>query len=346
MEKKPRQPNPARRNLINRQHIKTGLMVLILSCLVWVLADNKVTRQENVDVIIELPTGPDDLLVQYLDDQKQPIPDIRKSVKLTVEGPNEKILRVKDDYMNLIIPDIQKLGYIPEQGPTQDYSVLVTDLIGDRLYSKNRQSSLWVTASLPRTLQFRVTRLVLQTIPVQVLGPDGIKLTPEKIEPPQIQAYIPNGTSATAAVLLSDDQQRRAAQNLEEFEAVVEPYNRIINKKVKVKLSKEDNLITDTIRSPRLEIRNPYNIEGRFRVVIDDNSHWEEPIKCRGTSEAVSAYKQSKTHIFLEINEDDELDPSLKLRQLQYNLPLGYGQIEIINKKLTPISFHLEKIEP
>ena len=49
--------------------------------------------------------------------------------------------------------------------------------------------------------------------------------------------------------------------------------------------------------------------------------------------------------MILEISEEDEQKPSLQFDRLPiYNLPEGYGQIEILNRKQVTIGFRLEKI--
>ena len=115
---------------------------------------------------------------------------------------------------------------------------------------------------------------------------------------------------------------------------------------VKLKLSEQsDPRQTMPIRNPRLGFIKPDTMEGKYKVVIDPAS-WNEydRIECRGILEALEAYKKSNIHLLLEIVEDD-IGATSPSRLPIYKLPEGSSEIEIVDKKLVPISFRLEAIE-
>jgi len=326
--------------------LKTLLLVVVLSCLIWVFAEREVTKEIPVSVTIDLVSHTNDLLVQYLDENNIPQAESYRKVTLIVKGPTGKIQAINKDYPTSITLDVQKLGYIP-QDQSKDYRSPVIALV-DRLYSRNRESFLQVIDTEPKDLDlhFRVTKLVLKPFPVNVYGPNKDKLNPEIISPAEVEAYVPAGVLGEAKIVFNEQQISAAIQIKTEFTVEVTPLNRVKNNKVIVKLSEGGNLKLDKIRNPRLGIIKPYALEGKYKVVIDGSTRLDEysPIECRGTSQALEEYNK-RYHLILEISEEDEQKPSLQFDRLPiYNLPEGYGQIEILNKKQVTIGFHLEKI--
>ena len=329
------------------QKAKTALIVLLLSCLIWVFAERSVTSDANVELDIKLAELNDELMVEFLDDSGLALALLQQKVTLTVEGPTGRIQRIKEDYVDVVLLDVQKLGYIPQNEPSQDYQVRVMSLFTEGLNSRDpKQGSLRVVAADPESFSVRVTKLIARNIPVKVYDRNDLELKPEKLEPAEVEAYVQAGEPAEAKVTLSPDQQRQAAQNEIPVNAHVTLPNRTKSYQVILKLPEEGNIQTKPIRNPRLGIFNPADMEGLYKVVIEDESQLEaySPIECQGSPEALDIYSKSDKHLLLNIYETDIDAPSGQLtRPLEYFIPSGC-QITITNKIKEPILFRLEKI--
>jgi hypothetical protein len=288
--------------------------------------------------------------VQYLDDDNNPIPQLKQSYQLTVEGPAGKIKSVREDYENTIILDVEKLNYLPPTDVTsEDHRTAVTTLLGGRLNAKNPQSDsyLLVTAAEPESAHFRVTRLTEKSVPVKVYDQNGLALQTEKLDPAAVKAFVPEGHPLEAKVTLNRDQQLQAVQQEIKAPAKVVIPNRYKEFPITLKLSKGENLPTDIVRNPRLHYSIADSIVNKYRVVIEDKTQLDEykNIECRGPRSDLDEYLTAPIHLILPIYEYDLTQPNMEsVRALVYYLPEEYGRIEIINKTQMPVKFRLEKI--
>ncbi len=328
-----------------KTQVKTALIVILLSCLIWVFAERESTQNTDVELAIELPTQPDNLLVQFLDEQDNLIPASQKTVKLTVEGPTRRILEVSEKYIKSKIIDITRFGIDLGNTNTQNRWIQIMTVLEGKLDSRDGKSYLQVVSTKPESLHLRLTKLTQQPLSVKVYDQDNIELIPQSISPTTVNAYVPEGKPVEARINLTEAQRSQAIQAEITVTARVTLPHRINDFPVKLMLRKGELLESD-IRSPRLVIDKPYSMEGKYHVVIEDITQLDDyKIKFRGTPEDSEKYINSDVHLILKISEDDLKIPSLKFnRPLIYYLPDEHGRIEITNKKDTPIAFHLEKI--
>ncbi len=327
-----------------REAIKTILTVILLTLLIWILAERAVTQQADVTATISLTSSSSELLVQMLDEKDNPESNQQIEVTLTVQGPTGRIQAIREIYPKAILFDVQKLGYVPRDEPYRIYRIRTLDLLKRRLYLEDQRSYVMITESDPDEVRFRVTRLTEQKIPVKVYDQDGIELKAVSIEPETLEAYVYLG-SPTAQVTLSPIQQLQAIEAPKTFTASVDPPNRLKGEnQVAIKLPEAGVIKPTLIRNPLLGVIIPMAMHGKYKVIVENYSVYD-PIECRGTPEAVTRYDESDIHLQLKINESDLLQPQMQFsRPLDYYLPAGYGPIEIINKKNVPVRFRLEKI--
>jgi len=329
--------------------IQTIIIVVILSCLIWVFAEREVTKTATVGIKIEL-TSPEDILLRFLDNDDNPLEIGGQMVELTVEGPGGKIQKVRQDYLNQITRDIASMGIVlPEDRPEQNYDIPVANILDGQLLSKDRQDWLRVVNAKPKFLRLQLARLSRQILPVEVYY-NGAILTQTKVAPSEVEAFVLDGKPTEARVTLTAAQYQQAQQN-ETISLVARaalPGRKPEEFPVKFSLAADSQDRPDkSIKSPRLGIVMPYIMEGQYKVIIDDISQLGEydPIDCRGTPEALEAYQNSDVHLTLKIDESDIADIAAPFsRPLCYYMPLECNAIEIMNKKQTPITFRLEKI--
>ena len=77
------------------QGLKTAVVVVVLSCLIWVFAERSKTQTVSVALEVTLANS-GELLVQYLDNRDKPIADNSRRVKLVLEGPTSRIQKVTE----------------------------------------------------------------------------------------------------------------------------------------------------------------------------------------------------------------------------------------------------------
>jgi hypothetical protein len=329
--------------------IQTIIIVVILSCLIWVFAEREVTKNTIVSVKIEL-TAPEDILLRFLDNDDNPLTDSSQMVDLTVEGPGGKIQKVRQEYLNQITRDVASMGIaLPDDRSQQSYDIPVVNILDGQLHSRDRQNWLRVVDAKPKFLRLQLTRLARQFVPVVVYY-NGAILTQAKVDPAEVETFVLNGKPAEARATLTPAQYQQAQQNEPvslTAKAVLQGH-RPEEFEIKFTISANGQQRPDkSIKAPRLGIVMPYIMEGQYKVILDDTSQLDEydPIDCRGTPEALDAYQKSDVHLTLKINESDIAGiPAPFSRPLSYYVPLGCNEIEIINKKQTPINFRLEKI--
>ena len=297
-----------------KAQVKTVLVVILLSCLIWVFAERESAQNADVELVIELPTQPDNLLVQFLNEQDNLIPDSQKSVKLTVKGPTRRILEVNEKYVKSKIIDITRFGVDLGNTQSQNRWIQVMAVLEGKLDSRDGKSYLQVVNTEPESLHLRLTKLTQQPLPIKVYDQDDVELIPQSISPATINAYIPEGKLVEARINLTETQRSQAIQAEITVTARVTLPHRTNDFPVKLMLRKGELLESETIRSPRLVINKPYSMEGKYNVVIEDITQLDDyKIACRGTAEDLEKYINSDVHLILKISEDDLKIPSLKL---------------------------------
>jgi len=328
--------------------LKTVLIVILLSGLIWVFAERAVTTEDTIEAQIVLEVKSGDLLVQYIDENDIPQAVDRKEVRLTVEGPAGKIQSVAEEYQNTIPFDIDKIALELAPGKSKPDWVSVMTLLDERLYSRDGEQYLRVTKAEPKTLHILATKLVRQDVPVKAYL-NGTELPMAVITPAKVSAWVVKDQPIEAKVTLNDDQHRQAMQNDTDATAEVYLPNRTPQEsKVKVRLPETNgSQQKNEIKRPKLRISKPYLMEGKYYVVIDDLASLEDEydlLEYSGPPEAMRIYAKSTAHLVLKINENDKPGETQD-RPLEYYLPEGCEEIKIHNRKNVPISFSLQPIQ-
>ncbi len=335
--------------------IRTGIIVAILSGLIWVFAEQAVTKEGSKDIIITLDeiNRSGDLYVQFLDELNNPIDSSQQAVNVTVRGPAARILELNLSYINQLILQPGRMEVdLSTIVDKKRFNVPVINLLGKGLNSIDGRNFLQVTNTEPTSLNILITKLISKKVPVAVYSNAGDRLTPELIEPPTIDGFIVQNPDnpVEATVRLTADQQLQALQQEIIVPVKIDWPNRGQGE-VRIRLKQIVNLVDDKIRLPRLYVQKPYTMED-FRVVIEDldaklEANRYSPLEIRGTTEAVKAYRESEYQLVLKITELDRQNASSEIsRPLEYYIPPSITGLEIINTETRPIKFRLERIKP
>ena len=331
-----------------KSKLTTAILVVCLSALIWVFAERKVTKTGRLTVEIKLISTQPDLLVRYLDSQGNPTQLTTQRVTLTMEGPTGRIQSIEQGMHLSVSLDMAKL--LPED-PTdtqpQNHTVqIVKDLLNGVLQIKD--DFLSVTIAEPPNLDVQVIKLLEKTIPVKIYNHNQTELLKvQTLEPSEIKAYVIENQPTEAHVRLTNEQQLQARKDPVTAKALVTlPLSdRIQSFDVKISLPQQGSTWQEAvIPTPRVGFVFPLSMIGKFNVVIDDLSQLKEPIKFRGSSaSAITDYRNSQYHLFLEIHEGDK-PPEPIFRRWRYNLP-DRNDINITEQNSSLIQFHLVPVQ-
>ncbi|MBI9017167.1 MAG: hypothetical protein JEZ07_07900 [Phycisphaerae bacterium] len=324
--------------------LKTFLLVVILSFLIWAFAERAVTTEETVSVTLKLlPSASEDILAQFIDEKGLPIYN-SYPVKLTVEGSTSRVHALTEDYLSEIKLDIDKIA---PDGQPKEYARAVLDLIGEKLSAKDGKSYLKAIDSEPKNLKFEIIKLVKKEVPVRVYDQEN-KLLPAKVTPETVLAYVRND-QVIAKVELDNKQRLQSIGTALKTQAVVAP---ILDRPaqifdVEVILISNQGLEKQTIPKPRLAIVMPVHMIGKYMVVFGENHEAElgvyDDISCQGTAESLKAYKDSDKHLLLEIFDKD-IDQTSIIRAPSYNIPEG-ADMKITNPKEDTLTFSIKRLD-
>lgn len=335
---------------MNPEKVKNAAIVVILTCLIWVTAEQAVTKSELVRVRLQVPATDSDTVIEFLDASNNVLPDNKLDVKFTIEGTSSRMteaMKLASTVFDIIQPSDLP---IPQPGTSEIVSVKVSDLMGGKFEIDNKDHFLLIKDSLPLVVNLRVTSLIEKMVPVAVYN-RGQLLAPELIEPKEVKAYVFGDKKNEAVVELTDKQRLDA--NEKEITAkasVLTPYRKTKEFDVKIKISPIVSIIPErNITSPRFGVLWPLNLDGQYKIVIDETAglfdEYQQTIVCRGDKEVVDAYYESPVHLMIVISDEDLATIDKPIERIPvYNLPQGGKNIEIVDMLKSPIRFTIQKL--
>ena len=329
--------------------VKTFFVVACLSGLIWVFAERQVTQELTIDVSVEVSSNRPDMLVETIDPvTEQPVRQRRIDTSITISGPGGRLNAIADSLSQRHFTfDISERIYSMEAPLTSEQKVLdiVSDLFNGEIVHQGAYAQ--VLRCTPATITVQVTRLTEIDMPVRVIGPDGAVLPGVSVEPPTVQAYVKPGTSEAAEIRLSAQQQLAALREAITVACRVSFPQPGQSYDIRVRLSNQSATVEQSdIKNPRLGFLLPPNMEGRYRVEIEENSVLRDPIRVQGTPTAIAVYRASPFHLVLEINEQDQPNRSL-IRPVSYYPPFGVrDELEIVQAASLPVTFRLIPVAP
>jgi len=337
---------------------KTALVVVLLSGLIWVFAEQSVTRTTPVQVNIELNQSRDNLLIQLIDGQGQSQPYIQ--VELQVEGPSIKIQEIAEQTLipQLAPLTIEQIDYRESQNSTvSEFTREVISLLDWELTFADNVT-LPITGARPSQLQFRVLKLGQANLEVKVYDLDsGNPLDVETLNPQTVSAFVQVGTTPDAEIYLNAAQQLQAASEAIPVNAEVKLRGRThqtFEVSVKLATGAGSSWSEETIPSPqiRINIIKPTTMVGKYEIenideFVNEVRDIYGPIRFQGTSQACQDYRNG-IHLTLDIRQyDTETDKMGGSRPLTYLIPDNRRtEMSIIEPKTRAIRFRLKKIDP
>jgi hypothetical protein len=324
-------------------------VVIFLTILIWVWTD--LTLDETLPVSgakISIDESRPSLWVSFGGKSSISIDTI------VLKGPASKISDVKRKIKDRspsfeFFLDPEQEGMVEPNEPPLDVQNFL------RKSDQIRDFGLTVESCKPDKLTVNVVELVERSLTVQCFDEGGISLKTktESIEPPEAKIFVPRDwgrDKLTARVELTRneiEQSRSAPIEKRPYVELAPEQIRRATRAVEIKMSpEEDPLKSDTVTTATLGYCLSENLQGKYKVHVDNLNEVISSIAIRATPEAKQAYEGMRYQVILEIDDEDAKSKEPR-RQVVYNFPEEFvSKDEIMldqppvtaRFKLTPLS--------
>jgi hypothetical protein len=309
--------------------IKYGkiLAVAFITALIWVWADLALDEKlpvSNIIVNIGKSANPD----FWVSFKNRPSAVIEKMI---LKGPASRIADVRRKLND------GSLAFDFFLNPEQTEAIKTP---GDRILDvmtilkqndQIKKLGLTVESCKPDTLTITAVALEKKTLTVKCLDETQNVIKNATVEPKQLDALVPKdwgGEKLTATVQLTRreiDQAKVSAVEKTPFIELAPGQISQLQKPVKITIPPEEDLLAEyTITTARLRFSLSPNIQGKYKVVVDNLDEVIRTILIRATADAKRAYEKMPYQVTLEIDDEDAAATEPLRRNLIYNFPDEY----------------------
>jgi len=323
------------------------LAVVFITVLIWVWADLALDEEfsvSNVNINVAKSTNPS-LWVSFGGESSVSID------KMVLKGSASKIpdVRRKLNDGSLVL----EFFLDPEQtdaisGPGEHTLNVLAFL---RQSDQVKKLGLTVESCEPQTLSVNVARLVKRLLTIKCIDETQNAIKAATIEPKQLDAFVPedwSGEKLIANVQLTRreiDQARLSAVEKTPFIKLAAGQIRELQRTVKITMPPKEDLLDDyTITTARLRFSLSPNIQGKYKVVVDNLDEVIRTITIRATADAKRAYEKMPYQVTLEIDDEDAAAAEPLRRKLIYNFPDEYLRKDDIRLNQQPVTARFKLI--
>lgn len=300
-------------------------ITIFLTILIWVWADLSQDEELPLPNLVRVAvarSGDETLWVSF----ERPDGSMQSSVVLdnvTLKGPASQVgiverMRNKGQLdLNLfLVPENEGLT---EPGSPRSFNVL--DFL--KRNSEIQKLGLTVETCEPRMVTVQVRQLAAKALPVQCVDENGVVLN-AKIEPPEVQAYVPEGVLVATVRLPSNEHNRARASVVKKtpYVQLAPGQSRDVATEVEVTLAREQmNLDEHRVTAKWAYCFSPV-LQGKFSVELDPRSRQDlANIVVKATPEALVAYENETFHILLYVLDSDRQTMQVTDREVVFNFP-------------------------
>ena len=308
--------------------IKIGklLAVIFLTVLIWVWADLAKTEQFTVPHarITVLKSAEPGLWVGFAGGGRSTsIEDV------VVKGASSRI-----DKLRRRLKPAPRLDF--DLDPAQEHMDEPgshTFLMKPFLNKQMKQNGLKVESCKPEKITVLVSRLERKMLEVECFD-ENQNPTAASVDPAQVFVSIPEGTQGVARVLLNATELRQAkASPIKKRPFFQLPAGERRPAESMVEVTMPIDLLKPETIKPRVGLVLGVNIQGRYRIQVDNLLNVISRVSIKATGAAKRAYESMTYHALLEIYDDDikATEPQIR-RPLKYNFPaesLRKGEIQL-----------------
>jgi hypothetical protein len=322
------------------------LVVVFITVLIWVWADlalDEVFPVSSVNITAK-STNPG-LWVSFGDKSSAFID------KMVLKGPASKIADVKRKLKDgsLVFEFSLDPGQTETIASPGEYTLPLLTFL--RQSDQIKQLGLIVESCEPQSLSVKVVGLDKKPLTVKCIDEAQNTIEAAVIEPKQLDAFVPkdwSGEKLVANVQLTRreiDQARLLAVEKTPFIELVHGQIRYLQKPVKITMPPEEDLLADyTITTARLRFSISPNIQGKYKVVVENLDEVIRTITIRATTDAKRAYEKMPYQVTLEIDDEDTGAAEPLRRNLIYNFPEEYLRKDYIRLNQQPATARFKLI--
>lgn len=308
------------------------LAVMFLTVLIWVWADlalDEPLPDKPATIVVDESANPR-LWVSF---NQASSADIR----ITLSGPHSAIVdldrKLKEGTQRLEFDFDAAQEKMDEPG---DYTLTLLPFL--QKDKEIKQLGLKVVSCEPDTIDFQVRKLVERPLEVKCFGVSGDVQKAEAIKPSPVHMFVPEDWLGDARVQLTDAEIAQARLTaIEKIPYIVLPGGRTKDVPTTVMITmppEEESLKISTITTPTLGFTLSDNLQGKYKVEVENLDAVMSAISIGATADAKRAYEEMRYQVMLEIFDSDKDDKSTESlrRELIYNFPAEYvrrGEIEL-----------------
>jgi hypothetical protein len=322
------------------------LVVVFITVLIWVWADlalDEVFSVSSVNITAK-STNPG-LWVSFGDKSSAFID------KMVLKGPASKVadVRRKLNDGSLVLEFFLDPGQTETIASPGEYTLPLLAFL--RQSDQIKRLGLTVESCEPQTLSVKVVGLDKKLLTIKCIDEAQNAIKAATIEPKQLDAFVPkdwSGEKLTANVQLTRreiDQARLSAVEKTPFVELAAGQIRELQRTVKITMPPEEDLLADyTITTARLRFSLSPNIQGKYRVVVDNLDEVIRTITIRATADAKRAYEKMPYQVTLQIDDEDAASAEPLRRNLIYNFPDEYLRKDDIGLNQQPVTARFKLI--
>lgn len=309
----------------NRKYSK-ALIAVFLTVLIWVWADLSQDEELPLSSLVTLrvaPSADPTLWLTFVNREARPQSSVVID-NVTLKGPASQVAEIerlrKKGQLDLDLALIPEDEDLTEASGTRTFNVL--DFLNRS--SEIRALGLTVENCEPAIVTVQTRRLMQRSVAVQCVDESGVVLD-AKLEPPEVQAYVPREGVFVATVQLSSREQIRAGAAVIKkvpYVELVSGDRRDVATEVEITLAPEPVSLPERTVIATLAYCFSRNLQGKYRVEVDPQRMTElASVKVKATPEALAAYENETFHIFLYILDSDRQNPEVRDREVVFNFP-------------------------
>jgi len=322
------------------------LVVVFITVLIWVWADLALDEAFPLSGINITAKSTNPALRVSFDDKPSALID-----KIVLKGPASKIADVKRKLKDNSLV----FEFFLDPGQNETIASPGEHILNVLTFLKQsdqiKQLGLTVESCEPQSLPIKIVELEKKPLTIKCIDETQNAIKVAVIEPKQIDAFVPkdwSGEKLVANVQLTRreiDQAKLSAVEKNPFIELAPGQIRELPKTVKITMPPEEDLLADyTITTARLRFSISPNIQGKYKVVVDNLDEVIRTITIRATADAKRAYEKMPYQVTLEIDDEDAAATEPLRRNLTYNFPDEYLRKDDIKLNQQPATARFKLI--
>jgi hypothetical protein len=313
--------------MINKPKFGKIALVVFLTILIWVWADlaqdDKVTLSDRITIGVA-PSSDQTSWILFQKEENKPL-QLRVTLdSVDLKGPVKNTAEVRR---------MQERGTLdlalyldPKQAGLEGNGRQKLDVLSF-LKNNDQMKHLGMTVENcePRMLIVQVQQLIEKPVTVQCVDANDHVLAAD-LDPATVKALVPGDDVRTATIRLSATDQQQAKASFvwkNPFVELAPGQPRNVSTRVKVRLSSQEEALTEFQIHPILGFCMSTNLQGKYQVLLQNEADFAS-IFIQATKAARDAFEKQEFPIVLNILDADKQTTDVQEREVAFNFPQEY----------------------